>query len=117
MALENLRKLGVWRKKKTIVSELDDYEDTSSLKKIFFFSWVMLGEAGLQGIKKGLDDKEVEVVGINYFTKSLVMERQMLMSYGKWIDCSYIWGIADVNYFMMTLHVDACNWMDLYSMS
>lgn len=35
MALENLRKLGIWRKK-TIVSELDDYEDTSNLKKFFF---------------------------------------------------------------------------------
>lgn len=66
MALKKLRRLCIWGKK-TVANELNGYEDTNSLQNSF--SWIMLREAGLQGNKKWLNDKEVEVVNINFYQK------------------------------------------------
>ena len=104
--LENPRDGGAWGaavygvpQSRTRLKRLSS--SSSSLKK-FFFSQVMLEGIGLQRIKKWLNDKAVKVVSIKYFTKSLVMKRQMLMSHWKWIDCSCIWGVVDINYLVIT---------------
>lgn len=60
MALKKLRRLCIWGKK-TVAIELNGFEDTNSLQNSF--SGVMLGEAGLQGIKKWLNDE----VNINLY--------------------------------------------------